>query len=130
MRRGSKHLPRPRATSPAGSRFDDDLDATVGLVLEGLVHAGRLNDWHGVGDQIQHAEWITHVLDKGLEDVGPAADVALTHPQLDLLVEHVHHRHRVHRAAVDPGHRHGDAPPTASIAACSTVIPSTPTFSN
>ena len=44
------------------------------------------------------------------EDVGhPALDVGLAHPQLDLLVEQRHHRHRVGHAAVHPAERDGAA---------------------
>ena len=74
-----------------------------------LYIPGASRDRHGVGDQVEHAERVRVVLDQRQQHVGPAADVALTHPQLDLLVEHVHHRHRVDRAAVDPDHRDGAA---------------------
>ncbi len=50
------------------------------------------------------------VLDQhGQQLVGPAADVGLPHPDLHLLVEQLHHRHRVGHAAVDAGDRDGAA---------------------
>jgi hypothetical protein len=64
--------------------------------------------------------------DQGEELVGPAADVSLSHPELELLVEHLHHRHRIGRTAVDADERDRSTPATASIEPCSAASLSIP----
>ena len=49
------------------------------------------------------------VVEQRHDVVDPAAHVGLAHPELDLLVEHGHHRHRVGHAAVDAAERDGAA---------------------
>ena len=116
-RRGSARRIAPRGRSPGTSgrrsaasgssalRLDDDLRRAVFLLLEHLVGGGRLVDRDLVRGEVGGAERVGVVGHQRHDLVDPALDVRLAHPDLDALVEHLEHRHRVDHAAVDAADR-------------------------
>lgn len=53
-----------------------------------------------MGGEVFDAERVVVAGEQWHDVVHPAPDVRLAHSQLDLLVEHLHHRRRVHSAAI------------------------------
>jgi hypothetical protein len=64
-----------------------------------------------VGGEVLHAERVVVVPGERQALVDPASHVGLAHPQLDLLVEEVHHRERVSGSAIHPAQRDRPAAP-------------------
>src|SRR6185437_1113281 len=102
------HLPNSAARA-VRSGPKHDLLAAVLLLLEDLVPVRSLVQRQVVGSQALGAQRVGIVEQQRHDVVDPALDVALPHAQLDALVEHLQHRHRVQRPAVDTDDRHGAA---------------------
>ena len=80
------------------------------LLLEHVVGLRCFGERQVVAGERVDAEDVT-VRQQRQQVVDPALHVGLTHPQLDLLVEHHHHRQRVAHAAVHADHRDRPAAP-------------------
>ncbi|OEI68888.1 hypothetical protein Cus16_1377 [Curtobacterium sp. ER1/6] len=102
----SAPVPTGRPSRRGHRGVEHDLDAAVLLLLEDGVHVRGVLERHPVGGQVEGAERVRGVGHERHEVVDPAADVALSLADRDLLVEQGHHRHRVGHAAVDTGQRH------------------------
>src|SRR6478752_4455706 len=89
----------------AWSWLQQDLDRAVLLALEDLVGVGGLAERQLMRGEILDAEGIGFVFEQRHDVVDPAPHVGLAHPQLDLLVEEIHHGHWVSGAAVDAAER-------------------------
>src|SRR5436190_13345882 len=101
----------PSSRQPARLRLEEDLDRAVRLALEHRVGLRRLVQRQLVGREVLGSQRISVLGQERQDLVRPSSDVGLSHEDLDLLVEEVHHRHRVESSAVDPGDREGPASP-------------------
>ena len=111
------------------SWYEHDLDGAVALRLEHRVRRRCLGQRDVMRRERVDAERVV-VDEQGQDVVDPAPHVGLAHPQLDLLVEHRHHRHRVGHAAVHADDGDGAAAPNESMAMWSAASRSTPAFAS
>ena len=95
-------LRRSPGAGTSSLRLQDHLDAAVFLFLEDLVGGRGAVEVDLVGFQVHDAERVCGIFHEREQLVRPPADVALAHPELDLLVEHGQQRHGAGRAAVHP----------------------------
>src|SRR3954453_10401703 len=92
------------ASVPSWLRLKQHLDGAVFLLLEHLVGLRRLVERQLVCRQVLRPKGIAVLGDERQDVLDPPLDIRLAHPDLDLLVEQVHHGKRVKRAAVHAGH--------------------------
>src|SRR3954452_8663158 len=93
----------------SSSRLEYDLDRAVSLLLEQLVGVRCAIEREPVRRQIVDAERVVVAGQQRHDLVGPAPDMRLAHPDLNALVEELHHRHRVELSAVDATDRERSA---------------------
>src|SRR6478735_9809411 len=87
------------------SRPQDDLEALVLLLLEDPVEVRGILEAAVVRREVLESEHVVARPDDVEQLVDPPAHVALAHADGETLVEELHHRHGVDRAAVDAADR-------------------------